>query len=105
MLRKIFKQMLVAQILSAMTVMICMLVDSLMIGRFLGVDSMTAYGLASPVLLIFAAFGSMLTAGIQVICGKTMGSGDREGTDACFTVSAAMTAVKTGSKKISVPEI
>lgn len=90
MIRKVFKQMLVAQILSAMTVMICMLVDSLMIGRFLGVDSMTAYGLASPVLLIFAAFGSMLSAGIQVLCGKTMGSGDREATNACFSASALL---------------
>ncbi len=85
--------MLVTQILSAMTVMICMLIDSMMIGRFLGVDSMSAYGLASPVLLVFAAFGSMLSAGIQVMCGKTVGSGDREGTDACFSVSVVLAAV------------
>ena len=57
MIRKIFRQLLVTQILSAMTVMVCMLVDSIMIGRFLGVDSMTAYGLANPILLLFAAFG------------------------------------------------
>ncbi|MBQ3355680.1 MAG: MATE family efflux transporter [Oscillospiraceae bacterium] len=93
MIRKIFKQMLVAQILSAMTVMLCMLVDSLMIGRFLGVDSMTAYGLASPVLLIFAAFGSMLSAGVQVVSGKTMGSGDREATNACFSASVVISVV------------
>ncbi len=90
MIRKTFRQMLVTQILSAMTVMLCMLVDSAMIGRFLGVDSMTAYGLANPVLLIFAAYGTMLSAGIQVMCGKTMGVGDREGTNACYTVSAVL---------------
>ena len=90
MIRKIFRQMLVTQILSAMTVMLCMLVVSMMIGRFLGVDSMTAYGLANPVLLIFAAYGAMLSAGIQVMCGKTMGVGDREGTDACFSASAVL---------------
>ena len=82
--------MLVTQILSAMTVMLCMLVDSMMIGRFLGVDSMTAYGLANPVLLIFAAYGTMLSAGIQVVCGRTMGLGDKEGTNACFSTSAVM---------------
>ncbi len=82
--------MLVTQILSAMTVMLCMLVDSVMIGRFLGVDSMTAYGLANPVLLVFAAFGAMLSAGIQVMCGKTVGAGDLRGTDACFSVSAVL---------------
>ncbi len=82
--------MLVTQILSAMTVMLCMLVDSMMIGRFLGVASMTAYGLANPVLLIFAAYGAMLSAGIQVMCGRTMGAGDRAGTDACFSVAAVL---------------
>ena len=43
MIRKTFRQMLTAQILSAMTVMLCMLVDSIMIGRFLGVDSVAAH--------------------------------------------------------------
>jgi putative MATE family efflux protein len=89
MIKKTFRQMLVTQILSAMTVLICMMIDNIMIGRFLGVDSVSAYGLASPVLLIFAAFGSMLTAGIQVMCGKTMGAGDMDGTNACY--SAAVT--------------
>ena len=90
MIKKLFKQMLLTQILSAMTVMICMLIDSIMISRFLGIDSMTAYGLASPVLLVFAAFGSMLSAGIQVLGGKTMGSGDTKATDACFTASVVL---------------
>ena len=79
--------MLVTQIISAMTVMLCMLIDSIMIGRFLGVDSMTAYGLATPILLVFAAFGSLLSAGIQVMSGKTMGSGDMEATNGCFSIS------------------
>ena len=92
MIKKLFRQMLVSQVLSAMTVMICMLIDSIMIGRFLPEDAMTAYGLASPVLMVFAAVGSMMTAGIQVLCGKTVGSGDREGTNSCFSVSVIIAA-------------
>ena len=84
--------MLVTQIVSAMTVMLCMLIDSIVIGRYLGVNSMTAYGLATPILLVFAAFGSLLSAGIQVVCGKTMGSGDMEGTNGCFSVSVFLAA-------------
>ena len=87
MIKKVFKQMLVTQIISAMTVMICMLVDSIIIGRFLGVNAMTAYGLSNPILLVFAAIGSMLSAGIQVVCGKFMGTGDRTGTNRCFSSS------------------
>ena len=84
--------MLVTQIVSSMTVTLCMLIDSIMIGRFLGVDAMSAYGLASPLLLVFAAFGSLISAGVQVLCGKTVGRGDREGTDACFSVSVFLAA-------------
>lgn len=93
MIKKLFRQMLLTQILSAMTVTLCMLIDSIMIGRFLGIESMSAYGYSTPVLLVFAAVGSMLSAGIQVMCGRTMGSGDKEGTNACFTVSVALTAI------------
>ena len=92
MINKLFKQMLLTQILSSMTVTLCMLIDSMMIGRFLGVDAMTAYGLASPVLLVFAALGCLVSAGVQVMCGKTMGSGDKKGTNACFTVSVVLWA-------------
>lgn len=92
MIKKLFREMLVTQIVSAMTVTLCMLIDSIMIGRFLGVDSMTAYGLASPLLLIFAALGSMISAGVQVFCGRTMGAGDREGTDSCYSTSVFLAA-------------
>ena len=93
MIRRLFRQMMITQIVSSMTVTLCMLIDSIMIGRFLGTDAMAAYGFTQPVLLAFAAPGAMISAGVQVVCGRTMGSGDREGTDACFTVSAALTAL------------
>ena len=93
MIRKLFRQMMITQIISSMTVTLCMLIDSIMIGQFLGTDAMAAYGYTAPVLLAFAAPGAMISAGVQVVCGKTMGSGDREGTNACFTVSVALTAL------------
>ena len=93
MIRRLFRQMMVTQIVSSMTVTLCMLIDSIMIGRFLGTDAMAAYGFCTPVLLAFAAPGAMISAGIQVVCSKTLGSGDHAGSDACFTVSAALTAL------------
>ena len=92
MIQTLFRKMLLTQILSSMTVTLCMLIDSIMIGRFLGVDSMSAYGLATPLLLVFAAFGSLISSGVQVLCGKTIGKGDREGTSACFSASLFLAA-------------
>ena len=84
--------MLLAQILSSMTVMICMLIDNIVIGRYLGIHAMTAYELASPILLIFAAIGTTLSAGIQVQCGKTMSISDRKANNECFS-TAIVTAL------------
>ena len=93
MIRRLFRQMMITQVVSAMTVTLCMLIDSIVIARFLGVHAMAAYGYTQPVLLAFAAPGAMISAGIQVVCGKTLGAGDRDGSDSCFSVSIAITAL------------
>lgn len=93
MVKKLFKQMVATQIVSAMAIMICMLIDSIMIGRFLGVDAMAAYGLATPILLLFSAIGSMMSAGVQVMCGKTIGNSDEAGTNRCFSIAVSSAVV------------
>ena len=62
MIRKLIRQMLTAQVFSALTVSLCLLIDSVMIGRFLGVEAIAAYQLANPILLVIGAVGSMFLA-------------------------------------------
>ena len=47
MIRKLIRQMLSAQIFSALAVSLCLLVDNIMIGRFLKEQAMAAYILAN----------------------------------------------------------
>lgn len=89
MIRRLVRQMLTAQILSALTVSLCLLIDNVMIGRFLGERALTAYGLGSPVLLVIGAVGSMLCAGAQVACSKSLGRGDRVETDIGYSSTIA----------------
>ena len=91
MIRKLTRQMLTAQIFSALTVSLCLLIDSIMIGRFLGVDAIAAYQLANPILLVVGALGSMLAAGIQVVCSKSLGRGSQRETDAGYSSAIALT--------------
>lgn len=67
-----------------------LLIDSIMIGRFLGVDSMAAYGLSNPLLLAFAAIGSMVSAGVQVMCSKSLGSGDQKANNTYYSVTVVL---------------
>ena len=59
MINELFRKMTVAQIFSALSRTVCMLVDSIIIGRLLGVDSVSAYGLALPLLTLLIALGTM----------------------------------------------
>ena len=92
MLKRLVRQMLVAQVLSALTVSVCLLVDNIMIGRFLGVGAIAAYGLANPILLVIGALGTMLSAGVQVACGKSLGMGSQEETNRGFTCAVVLAA-------------
>ncbi|MBR2832071.1 MAG: hypothetical protein IKE57_03990 [Oscillospiraceae bacterium] len=91
MIRKLTKQMLTAQILSALTVSLCLLIDSVMIGRFLGVEAIAAYQLANPILLVIGALGSMLAAGIQVVCSRSLGRGSQKDTNVGYSSAVALT--------------
>ena len=93
MIRKLVRQMLSAQVLSALTVSLCLLIDSIMIGRFLGEEAIAAYGLANPLLLAIGAIGSLLAAGIQVVCSRSLGRGSQEETNAGFSSALAVAAV------------
>jgi len=90
MIRKLIKQMLAAQTLSALTVSLCLLIDNIMIGRFLGVGAIAAYGLANPVLLVIGAIGSLLAAGVQVACSRSLGSGSQEETSRGYSSAIAL---------------
>ena len=93
MIRKLVRQMLAAQVFSALTVSLCLLIDNVMISRFLGETGMAAYSLANPVLLAIGAVGSLLAAGVQVACSKSLGRGSQEETNAGFSSAVALGGV------------
>ena len=97
MIRKLIRQMLTAQIVSALTVSLCLLIDNIMIGRFLGETSIAAYGLANPLLLAIGAIGTLLAAGIQVACGKSLGRGSQTETNMGYSSALAVTIVVSGT--------
>ena len=90
MTRKLFTKMATAQIMSAMTSVLCPLIDSIVISRMLGVDSTSAYGLSSPVIILLSAIGTMLVTGVQVQLGKSLGNGEMDSSSDCFSTSLVL---------------
>ncbi len=93
MIRKLIRQMLTAQIFSALTVSLCLMIDNVIVGRYLGVTAIAAYGLANPVLLAGGAIAGLMSSGIQVACGKSLGRGDQKETNAAYSSAIAAALV------------
>lgn len=93
MIKKLIRQMLAAQIFSALTVSLCLLIDSIMISRFLGENAIAAYGLTNPLLLSIGAIGTLLAGGIQVECSRALGRGSQEEANNGYASSLAATVL------------
>ena len=93
MIRKIALRMLAAQIAATLTVSLCMMIDNVIITRYLGVTGVAAYELANPVLLVIGAIAGLLASGIQVACGRSLGAGARDETDRCYSSSIVLSLI------------
>ena len=62
-IRNTFYMQLSAYVLSELTHMLGNIVDGVIIGRCLGVDSMAAFGIVSPIMTVFALIGAILCNG------------------------------------------
>lgn len=92
-IRKLYKSSLLVMILTILTSTIGMLVDGLIISSFLGTEAMAAYGLASPVFLVFSAVGGVLSSGAQTLCSKSMGSGKLKQANQLFSLSCVLAGI------------
>ncbi len=60
-------------------------VDSIVIGRFLGVNALTAYGLTHSMVLFFIAQLGIFMAGMQSCGGNAIGTGNMRLADEYFS--------------------
>lgn len=84
---KMFKGSLMVMILSTITATVGMLVDGIVIGNFLGVDSMAAYGIVSPAFIVTAAIGGIFSSGCQTLCASRMGNGRMKEANGIFNLT------------------
>jgi len=92
-IRHTFRKSVVGIILAAIAVLLGVVIDGIVIGRFLGPGCMAAYTLAAPVIGIFTAVSSILSTGVQVVCAQRIGANDIPGTRRAFSVCMTGTVI------------
>lgn len=89
-IRKTLYANMIAFIISSLTTSIGSLIDGVVIGQCLGVDSMAAFGLVSPVIIVFSLFGAIVASGARNRFTMLIGTGDQRGARGIFTLSVLM---------------
>lgn len=90
---KLFRSSVISIIAAAIATMVGVVVDGIIIGRFLGEDSMAAYGLITPVINLATAFSGILATGAQVVCAQHLGAGKADRARHAFSMCMIITVI------------
>ncbi len=92
-INKLFRNSVISIILAAIATMLGIVIDGIVIGRFLGSDSMAAYGLVTPVINLSTAFSGILATGAQIICAQHLGAGSKSRARRAFSMCMVITVI------------
>ena len=91
----IFKKLSTVQVVVSVTSSIAMIVDSIIISRFMGMTSVAAVGLIVPMMMFILAFSGVLSSGGQLGVGKKLGRGNIEGASDCLSLNIALILISS----------
>ena len=92
-LRRVFVSLLPAQAFASGLPAINLLLSSFIIGNYYGSDGIAAIGFAGPFTLLITAAGATIAMGSQLLCGRSIGKGDRDGVAKVFSTTVVLAVI------------
>ena len=92
-INRVFHNSVISMVASVVAAMLGMVIDGIVIGRFLGPDSMAAYGLVTPIFNLATAISGIMATGAQVVCAQRIGAGDVSGARRAFSMCVVVTVI------------
>lgn len=93
MIKRLFNKVSYVQIMVNTASSIAMIVDNIVIGKYLGVEAIAAYGLVAPLLLLIMAVTQVLSTGGQVKCSEELGRQDTDKANGIFALTCMIALV------------
>ena len=84
--RKLLNSVVLLMTMTMLLSILGMMIDGIIIGRFLGTDRTAAYGLVSPVLIIASLFGGLLSSGAITQLSQYKAKGENQKFNSTFTM-------------------
>lgn len=94
--RKTYLSFVIVSILTSITAMVGILIDNIIVGRYLGQEALGAMGIVGPVSLIFSAVGNICSGGGGARAAQALGRGESDKVCLVFTVNILFVLVIGG---------
>ena len=91
-IKKSYLRLLPVQIFGLLVAAINTMIDSVITGRYIGTEALAAIGFFVPVATVIG-ISYVLTTGIQIMCGRAIGSGDKKKVSSLFTTGVVILGV------------
>jgi len=89
-IRKLFLSLLPTQAIAFGLPSINNLVNSLIVGKFMGAETVAAIGFSGPYTMFITAVGGLISAGAQLLCARSIGSGDKKSVQSVYTTTVTV---------------
>ena len=94
--KKTYYSYVFVSILSSLTATAGILIDNIVVGRFLGSEALGAMGIVGPVSLVFSAIGNICSGGGGARSAQALGRGQRDQFQLIFTTNMLFVLVVGG---------
>ncbi|MBR4152802.1 MAG: ATP-binding protein [Selenomonadaceae bacterium] len=90
---QLFKDTFIVFVVSTLTATLGNLIDGILISKFLGTEAIAAFGLTIPYQKFTAMLPAIIALGMQVLCSKSLGSGNLREANQIFSLATTFTFV------------
>jgi len=92
-IRKLFLSLLPTQAIAYGLPSINDLINSLIVGKTMGAETVAAIGFAGPYTMFITGISVLISTGSQLLCARSIGSGDKKNVQSIYTTTVTVCAV------------
>ena len=89
-IRNTFYAQVAGDVVASLSSVIETLIDGVIIGQFLGLDAVSAFGIVSPLMVAFAMAGAVVSAGARTRYVRLVGEGKVQKAQAVFSLACLL---------------
>lgn len=98
--RNTFFGILIVNAIGMISGIMCVMIDAMVTGQFLGMEAVAATGLITPIVLLSNLLGTLLGPGLNVVCSRLIGMAKPERCNQAFSLIVLTDLISVGAVSV-----